>query len=108
MLVFGEKAIPRDVLQKGEYKAHCITLGEETHWGPVRMDIKPMFYVFHEDMSDTDIPIEDWIEQCLARIVISLRNFLDIEDPQEICEAMDIIEAELYTVIWGYMNVIEL
>lgn len=108
MLVFGEKAIPKDLLRSGKYKPHCVIIGEDTHWGPLEVDIKPMFYVFHDDMSDTNIPIEDWIEQCLSRLALSLREFAEIDCPHELCDVMHTVELALFEVLWGGSKIIEI
>ena len=62
----------------------------------------------NEDMMDTDIPADIWIEQCLARMTLSLKEMVLIDDPRELCEVMSILEDALCKVLWGYNKPIEL
>ena len=101
-LVFGEKIIPLELLEDNTYVPHNVIVGEDTHWGPLRVDIKPMFYAFSMDCIEFgDINIEDWIDQCVSKLHLSLQELVGIDDIDESVELMCIMERELYVVISG-------
>lgn len=110
MLIFGAKAIPPGLRESGKYVPHNVPLGQGSFWGPIVLDIKPIFYIYHLDQKEVDIPILDWVEQCLHRIVITLNEQFDIVDPDELAEIMCTLEGHIYQVIycWGNNEIIEL
>ena len=104
MLVFGSSAIPKEIRDSGKYVPHCVSLGSNTHWGPVILDIKPIFYIYYLDIIESNFPLADWVEQCLSRIVIVLNEQFDIIDPDELAEVMCILESHIYKVIYCWTS----
>lgn len=110
MLVFGSKAIPPNLRESGKYVPHCVPLGKGTFWGPILLDIKPVFYIYHLDQRECAIPMVDWIEQCLQRMVLTLNEHFDIVDPDDLVEVMCTLEEHIYQVIycWDESDLIEM
>ena len=99
MLVFGEKAIPKEIRNSCEYRPFNVDLGFNYNDDSIVVDIKPMFYVYHLDMRDTNMDIADWIEQCLARMVISLSEMTEITDPERLVSWTAKLESALWMII---------
>ena len=99
MLVFGEKAIPREIRGSCEYRPFNVDLGFNYHDDSIIVDIKPMFYVYHLDIRDMDIEMGDWIEQCLARMIVSLSEMTEVTDPERLVSWTEKLESALWMVL---------
>ena len=103
MLIFGAKAIPECLRNSQDYRPYCVTVGKDRYWGPTMVDIKPIFFIYNEDRADSVFLISDWVEQCLSRMVITLKDALDIDHPDDLSQLMEELEWHIYKVI-AYPN----
>ena len=101
ILVFGAASVPSDILESMNYEPHVIVLGRERGWGPIPIDIKPMFYAYTLDsLEDPHIDTLSWIEEGITKMIVSLQDILAINDRDEICEIIDIIEIGFHDVMF--------
>lgn len=108
MWVFGEKAIPPNLRESGEYKPYVITLGRESSWGPLSMDIKPIFYIYQRDYHHTRHTFEDWFEQCVAHMMVCLQDHIYEMSPCDMDEIYEEMEYHICMVMCYPMKEVEI
>ena len=101
ILVFGAKSVSPNILESPTYSPHIILLGEERGWGPVPIDIKPMYYVYMLDsLENPHLDTVAWIEEGITKMIVCLQDILSLVDKEEITEVIDLVEKGFYEVIF--------
>ena len=101
ILVFGAKSVPPDILESPTYSPHIILLGEERGWGPVPIDIKPMYYAYTLDsLENPHLDTLAWIEEGITKMIVCLQDILSLTDKEEINEVLTLVENGFYEVMF--------
>ena len=104
ILIFGAASIPKYIIKNNTYSPWIIELGDDYLWGPVFVDIKPLYYSYIMDSFDENFDLLKWIDQGVSKFMTCWVDLMDMNDAEHITYVMTVFEKELYDLLFPNMD----